>query len=279
MNSIVFFGTDTFSTITLDELKKVDILPSLIVTAPDRPKGRKLILTPPPVKVWAQEHKIKCIQPERLSADLFTQNTWDLFIVSSYGKIIPQNILDLPIHKTINVHPSLLPKLRGASPVQSAILFENETGVSIMRIDEKMDHGPIIAQEKYTSENWPLYGNTLEKNLAHLGGKLLAETIPKWISGSLQETPQDHTKATYTKKITKEDGHINLQDDADTNLRKIKAYSEWPKAYFFAQRHGTPIRVIIKDAYVQDDILHITRVLPEGRSEMNYQDFLKGNTK
>ncbi len=279
---LIFFGTDDFATIILDELKGKGILPTLIITSPDKPQGRKLILTPPPVKVWAEENNIEYWQPEHLDTDFIQKLTAympiiDLGIVASYGKIIPQDIISLPKHKTLNVHPSLLPKLRGASPIQSALLYEDKTGVSIMRIDEKMDHGPLLAQEEYQTSAWPIESGKLERDLAHQGGALLATIIPQWIKDKLQEQEQDHSNATYTKKIIKKDGLLDLSDSPEKNLRKIKAFSEWPRAYFFTQRNGKEIRIIVTDAIIQNGELSFLRVIPEGKKEMSYEEFLKGN--
>ncbi len=193
-----------------------------------------------------------------------------------HGKIIPQNILDIPAHKTLNVHPSLLPKLRGASPIQSAILEEEKTGVTIMRLDEKMDHGPIVAQKELQDENWRTPYGALEKTLGEMGGSLLSEILPDWVSGKIVETEQKHEDATYTKKIEKTDGLISLNDDAEKNLRKIKAFSVWPGTYFFTQHKGKEIRVIITDAEKIDGKLEIKKVIPESKKEMSYRDFLKG---
>lgn len=284
MNEInwAFFGTSSFSTLILDEMKKKGLVPTLIITTPDKPKGRKLVLTPPEAKVWADKENIPVLQLSSLKTDEAKNkimshfpNGADLFVVASYGKIIPQNILDLPKHKTLNVHPSLLPKLRGPSPMISSILEENETGVTIMRLDEEMDHGPIIAQQKIEID-WPPYALDLEKALGQLGGQMMAEAIPKWLNGELNEKEQDHQKATYCKKITKEDGLLNLSEDAEINLRKIRAYHNWPGAYFFENRGHRTIRVIVKRAHVEDGNLVIERVTPEGKKEMDYSSYLRG---
>ena len=239
----VFFGTSEFSVLVLEELKKKGFLPTLIISAEDKPKGRKLVITPPEAKVWAQKNNIKFIQPESLKEsknpkivddiNAFSKDGFDLFIVASYGKIIPQKVLDIPKYKTLNVHPSLLPELRGASPIKSAILTLDKTGVTIMRIDAEMDHGPIIKQEKIDIPEWPPYESNLELILGQKGGEMLADLIPDWILGKLPEIEQDHNKATLCKKIEKIDGEINLNDTADINLRKIRAYHIWPTAYFF----------------------------------------------
>lgn len=273
-----FFGTDAFSVIVLEELEKAGYIPNLVITAPDRPQGRKLILTPPPAKVWAQERNIEVTQPENISTEMFSGTSWDLFIVASFGKIIPHDVITIPTHQTLNVHPSLLPKLRGASPVQTALLEENETGVSIMRIDEKMDHGPIVAQEvthSWTEASLP-DAPTLETELAHAGGKLLAQSIEPWVQGEILEQEQEHTKATYTQKLTKEDGLLHLSDDPRKNIRKIQAFKAWPKAYFFITHGEKEKRVIITDARCEDDALTILKVLPEGGKEISFEDFKKG---
>ncbi len=275
----VFFGTSAFSVIILDALKAEGFLPILIVTVEDKPKGRKLVMTAPETKVWAKREGIKYIQPKTLRKQevldeikSFSPSGFDVFITASYGKIIPQNILDLPKHKTINVHPSLLPKLRGASPIQSAILSENETGVSILVVDAEVDHGPIIAQKKIGVE-WPPYAETLEKTLGEIGGKLLADLLPDWISAKIKEREQNHALATFCKKIEKTDGEINFINSPEQNLRKIRAYQIWPGAYFF--NNGK--RVIIKKAYIENGELILDRIVPEGRKEMSYKDYLKGN--
>ena len=289
MNKVkfVFFGSSKFSCIILDELKAAGFLPSLVVAVKDKPKGRKLLITPPDTKVWANANGIPCLQPEKLNDSDFQKRLLEeaadganLFIVASYGKIIPRAVLDIPKYGTLNVHPSLLPKLRGATPIQSAILTENETGVSIMLLDEEMDHGPILGQEKtdFTGENtgWPPYADILEEMLAKMGGQLLVKTIPGWIEGKIKAVAQNHEAATYTKKITKEDGLIDLADNAEENLKKIRAYAGWPSAYFFSEKNGTKIRVAIKKATIEDGNLKLIRVIPESKKEMPYEDFLRG---
>ena len=254
-------------------------MPSLIVTAEDKPKGRRLILTPPEVKIWAEENNIPYIQPKTLRtrevAELiksFATEGFDFFAVASYGKILPKEILDIPKKGVLNVHPSLLPKFRGPSPIQSAILSENETGVTIIKLDEQVDHGPILAQIKVSVPEWPPYEEDLENILGKEGGKLLAEILPDYMLGKTAEKEQDHSIATFSRKIEKSDGEINLSDDAETNLRKILAYHAWPGAYFF---HGGK-RIIVKRAHIENGKLVFEQVVPEGRKEMPYQDFLKG---
>ncbi|HEY0220622.1 MAG TPA: methionyl-tRNA formyltransferase, partial [Candidatus Paceibacterota bacterium] len=214
--NFAYFGTGNLSVIVLEELKKKSFLPKLIVTVPDKPQGRKMILTASRAKIWAQKENIPFLELDSLknpdTVDLIKKysDCYDLFLVVSYGKIIPKNILDIPKYKTLNLHPSILPKLRGASPIKSAILNEDETGVSIMRLDEELDHGPIVFQEKINIENWPPYEEDLEKILGVIGGERFAEIIPSWIEGKIDEEEQDHSLATFCGKIKKTDAEINL---------------------------------------------------------------------
>lgn len=280
LKNFLFFGTDSFATTVLEELKKLGINPRLIITLPDKPQGRNLVLTPPPVKIWAQYNNIKYLQPEKLSGELLNQLTdlySQLFIVASYGKIIPKQILDLPAHGTLNIHPSLLPKYRGPSPIQTAILNDDkDTGVTIILLDEKIDHGDIVASRKVEVSDWPPKAYDLEKILAVEGADLLMEIIPKWITKDITPAVQEHSKATFTKKIEKKEGEITLSADPYQNLLKIKAYNEWPGAYYFIERKGKKIRVLIKDAKFENNKLIIMRVLPEGGKEIDYSDFIKG---
>lgn len=312
---IAFFGSSDFSVYVLDELKIHGILPSLIMTTPDKPKGRKLALTPTPVKIWAKENKIEVFDPVSLkdNPELITKlkdGNYDLFLVASFGKIIPQKVFDIPERKTLNIHPSLLPKYRGASPIQSQILNdEKEIGVSIMQIDEGVDTGPIVAQKtspltplldagegKHTppdnSSGVPLPSpaprgragdevfmgrKELEKYLAIEGARLFAHILPEWLMGAIDPIMQDESKATHCKKIEKEDGELqidlnNLGKNARQNFLKIKAFEEWPTAYFFLNGK----RIIITDAAFESNSLKILKVIPEGKKEMPFEDFKRG---
>ena len=281
--SLVFFGTPQISVFILEELEKSGILPSIVVTAPDKPKGRKMILTPPEVKVWAEKHKIPVLQPKKITEEFVdelkkigTDIGWDIFIVAAYGKILPNTLINIPKYGVVNVHPSLLPKLRGANPIRGAILEdEKETGVSIMLIDEEMDHGPILYQEKVEINKWPPRAQELEEKLARKGGEILSEVLPKWINGEITPKEQDHNNATFTKKIIKEDGLIDLSSDTYKNLLKIRAYEGWPGAYFFIHKNNKEMRVKIIDAEIENNHLKITRIIPEGKKEMSYDTFIK----
>ena len=298
----------------LDELEKTGLIPACIVTTPDKPKGRKLTVTPNIVKQWAikkpADQHIKVYDPAKLDStfiEMLRNEACDLFIVASYGKIIPSAIINLPPHKTLNIHPSLLPQYRGPSPLPSAMLDDaKRTGVTIMRLDEDMDHGPIVAQEEVTVDEWPVYED-FEEMMARKGAQLLARVLPDWVAGKIKEKEQDHSKATYTKKITKEDGlldsatmnivlnnaasrHEALYDAMDSGnayaaFRKIQAFHEWPQAYLFVERDGKKIRVKVTQASFKKDPanksgkLIIEKVIPEGKKEMSYEDFTRGYLK
>ncbi len=280
---IAFFGTPHIAVQVLDALFEHGIVPAVIISNPDAPQGRKMVLTPPPAKDWATQHHIPVLQPQSLRTDdtvekYLRAHDINMLIVAAYGKIIPQTILDIPEYGTLNVHPSLLPKLRGASPIRSAILNDmKETGVTIMLLDADLDHGPILAQKTVSipESAWPMKGRALDTLLSKDGGELLAETIPHWVNGDITPEEQDHDAATFCTKITKEMGEIDLDADPYQNLLKIRAFDGWPGTFFFHERNGVRIRVKVIDAELASDgSLKITRVIPEGKSEMNFNDFI-----
>jgi methionyl-tRNA formyltransferase len=282
---IVFFGTSRFAVETFEALFASGIRPLFLVTTPDRPQGRHLRLSPPPAKIWAKEHGIEVLQPEKLkqppfAADLSPRagtDGFDVFIVASYGKLIPADVLSLPKHGTLNIHPSLLPKYRGASPVQSAIIADDrDTGITIMKIDEEMDHGPLIAQKKITPPVWPPHASELKTLLAKEGAALLQEALPSYLAGTLPATPQNHTGATYTGKFEKEDGLLDLSSDGYKNYLRFQALSETPGVFFFDEHGGKKLRIKITGASYKDGIFGITRVIPEGRKEMDFEAYKRG---
>ena len=278
--AIGFFGTPEIAVFVLEELEKAGILPAVVITQPDKPAGRGLLRAAPPAKEWALAHGTAVIQPKKLSSedpemDILFNTEWDLFVVAAYGTIIPAEILKLPRHGTLNVHPSLLPRFRGPTPIESAILAdEKETGVTIMLLDEELDHGPIVAHASITSDR-PLKAGILGEILARAGGKLLAEVIPPWIERTLKAEPQEHAKATFTKKIRKEDGLLDISADDYKNYLKFCAYDGWPGTYFFTKRNGKNVRVKIIDAEYTNGSFLITRIIPEGKKEMAYEDFMR----
>jgi len=294
-NNFGFFGSSRLSVIVLDRLFALGLVPSFIVTTKDKLVGRKQILTPNVVKQWAISKNITFFTPQKLDTEftekiksfcnetsvasedgLNNSNTCQVFLVASYGKIIPETIIDIPKNKTLNIHPSLLPKYRGPSPLPTAILEDTKkTGVSIMVLDKEMDHGPIVAQREIEISEWPTYED-FEEMMAKEGADLFAEILPSWIEGKIIPKEQNHEEASYTKKIIKEDGKIDLNDDPYKNFRKIQAYHEWPQAYFFITHRNKELRIKITEANFTDDKLEIQKVIPEGGKEMSYGDFLRG---
>lgn len=278
---IAFWGTPKIAVHALNTLAARGVVPSAIVCGPDRRRGRGMEMLPPDTKVWAEERNIAVYQPDNLRDGTFakelSKDPWDVFIVLAYGKIIPPEILTIPKYGVLNIHPSLLPRLRGPSPIQTAILEEKETGVSIMQMDEEMDHGPIVAQKKVSVTPWPPQTTDLEKLLADEGAALLADLLPDWVSGKITPTPQDHEKATYTRKFTKDDGLLDLKNGSPTeNMAKIKAFSTTPRAHFFKNtQKGLKIRVIVTDARLTPEGgLEILKVIPEGQKELDFRAFL-----
>jgi methionyl-tRNA formyltransferase len=281
MNSpFVFFGTPRFSVRVLDALEAHGLTPALIITAPDRPAGRGQEMKPSPVKEWALARGIDVETPEKIKdgvlAGELRNSQWSFFVVAAYGKIIPKDILDIPQNGTLNVHPSLLPKFRGPSPVLSALLADQrEGGVSVMLLDEEMDHGPILAQASIdiAPEDWPMKGSILEDLFATEGGNVLAETIPEWVKGSIEPVVQNHDEATYTRKWTDADAKLDIEKgDARANLLKIRAFDKNPRAYFL-DLNGK--RVIVTDAEIIDGKLQIISVIPEGKKEISYETFMQ----
>jgi methionyl-tRNA formyltransferase len=276
---IGFFGTPEYAVMTLEKLKQVGFDIGFVVTMPDRPQGRKMIITPPPAKVWALANNVAVYQPEKLRepsiAEELKRHNCDVFVVIAYGKIIPDSILNIPKAKSLNIHGSLLPKLRGSCPIETAILNdEKNTGVTIMRMDAEMDHGPIIAQKEVIVEPWPPMADVLGKAIVNAGADLLVSILPLWIDGKLVEKEQDHSASTYTVMIKKEDGLIDLKDDPYKNFLKIQAYHGWPSAFFFVEKDGKKLRVKITKASFADGVLTIERVIPEGKGEMNFTDLV-----
>ena len=277
--NFIFFGTPDVSAETLEILKKNAYIPSLIITSPDAKKGRGLHLEQSATASFAEKNNIPCLKPEKLNEEftlkLSTFN-FELFAVVAYGKIIPEKILNMPKFGSINIHYSLLPKYRGASPVESAILNgDTETGITIQKMAFKMDAGPIIAQEKisiFSDEKAP----DLRKRLIKTGGKLLVKTL-----SNLQKSmevglpyglPQNESEATYCKKIKKEDGLVNLEEEPPSVLyNKFRAYASWPRTFFF--KNGK--RIIITQARLENNKFVIEKIIPEGKKEIKYEEFIK----
>lgn len=270
--NIAFFGTPPFTTDFLDTLVAHGYTPSLIVTGPDRPSGRGMVMQSPAPKTWADEHHIKVLQPEKLD-DAFlneiSQHNWDLFVVVAYGKIMPEHVINLPKYGTINVHYSLLPKYRGATPTESAILAgDTITGVTIQQMVYKLDAGDILSTKEVVvdpTDTTPILRAKLNTEALNL----LPETIQKIFDGTSTRIPQDESLATSCKKISKEDGLIDLADDPITNDRKYRAYFGWPGSYFFDNGK----RIKITKAHLADGAFVIDEVIPENGKRMPYSTY------
>jgi len=219
--NFIFFGSPKFAEIILNKLIISGFIPAAVVCNPDKPVGRKKVLTSPPTKILAQKHGISVIQFEKLDVTSYKLQvpSCDFAVVAAYSKIIPKEIIDIPKLGIIGAHPSLLPKYRGATPIQSVILNgEKETGATLFLIDEKVDHGPIFVQRKLEILNSNF--EILNKRLAELSGDLLTETLPKFLKGEIKLQEQNHNEATFTKKFTTEDGFVKSEDLEEAQTKR-----------------------------------------------------------
>ena len=280
----VFFGTPEFAAIVLNKLIVAGFIPEAIVCNPDRPAGRKKILTSPPVKqlIANSKEQIEILQPENPSDIIpyLSEIKPDIFIVAAYAKILPKGVVGIPKLGAIGVHPSLLPKYRGASPIQSAILNgEEKTGVTLYLLDEKMDHGEIVSSIKYQVSSSDTY-KTLEKKLAELGGNLLAETLPKFLNGEIKPMPQNESEATYTKKISTQDAFVDEKkldeaiggknpEAAEEIYGKILALTPEPGVWTLRQAHGKLQRVKLLEAELENGKLILKVIQTEGQKPVN----------
>ena len=272
MIKIAFFGTPELTGVILDSLKEHNLLPALIVTNPDRPKGRKLVLTEPPAKIWAVKNSVPCLQPEKLDDSFIkkmTEENFDLFIVAAYGKIFPEKLINLPKHGTINIHYSLLPKYRGATPIESAILNgDQKTGVSMQKMQFKLDTGAILSSEEVSIAP-DITAPELRNMLNQKASSMLPDVIKKYISGQITPKVQEEKLASHCVKIKKEDGLIDLSGDSIANYRKFRAYAQWPRTYFFDGK----TRVIISQAKFENGVFKIEKVIPEGKKEISFEKY------
>jgi len=232
---LVFMGTPDFAVVSLEALLRSEDPVVGVVTQPDRPKGRGNTLTPSPVKLLAQQSQIPLLQPLKMKDPEFLQTLvgWkpDLIAVAAFGRILPPAILSLPSLGCINVHGSLLPKYRGAGPIQWAIINgETETGITTMQMDEGMDTGAMLLQEAIPITSDDTAGS-LSERLAQLGGRLLVETIARLKAGTLVPRPQDASQATMAPLLKKEDGVIDWTLPAAVLANRVRGLSPWPGAY------------------------------------------------
>jgi len=271
----VFFGTPDFAAIILEKLIKAGWLPTAVVCNPDKPVGRKRIITPPPTKVIALKNGIKAYQPEKLEipACAGRENLKleigeiDFAIVVAYAKIIPKEILGLPRLGTVAVHPSLLPKYRGSSPIQTAILDgEKETGVTLFLADEKVDHGKILAVSRLPLEVKDNY-ESLSKKLAESGGNLLIKILPEYLKNEITLLTQDESQATYTKKFVTQDGYVDLEKDKPEIIeKKVRALNPEPGVWTLRQAQGRPQRMKILEAELMpENKLRLKKIQFEGK--------------
>ena len=267
-----FWGTPVVARDTLEILFQNGYIPRVIISSPDAPSGRGLEVHESPVSVWAREHGIECLKPEKINTEFLEElkkYNIDLCIVVAYGKILPKEMIDMPRLGIINIHYSLLPKYRGASPLEACILSGDEiTGISIQQMELKMDTGPIIAKQELSIDINDTK-ETLRAKLIQLGGELLVETLEnnsnwKWIK-------QDESLTTYCSKIKKEDGEINPDGNARENWNKYRAFFGWPGIFFF--KDGK--RIKITKARFENEVFIIEKVIPEGKKEISFLEFNK----
>ncbi len=301
---IIFMGTPELAAASLAALLREPAFQILAaVTQPDRPKGRDLKLQPPPVKPLALTAGLPVLQPERARDENFVAELRalapDLIAVAAFGQILPKVILELPRFGCLNVHTSLLPKYRGAAPIQWAILNgDAETGVTIMKMDVGLDTGDILTQ-RATPIRDDDNAATLHDRLAQLGAELLVQTIPDYVAGKILSQPQDAAQATHVGKIKKEDGRIDWQQPARAIWNRIRAFTPWPGAFTFLAGQSQPQLLKIWDAEIVSqqgapgeilqaeksglvigcgqDALRITLLQREGGRRMSAADFLAGH--
>ncbi len=239
-------GTPDFSAEVLGALIQNNFNIISVYTQGDKKVGRKQILEKSAVKIVAEKSGIKVFEPKKFDEDavleLKNQNP-DLIIVVAYGKILPKSVLEIPKYGVINTHPSLLPKYRGASPIQNAILNgEKETAATIMLISEKVDAGEILIQEKVEIGEDETYLE-LSKRLSEISAKLLVKIIPLWTEGKIKSEKQDDSEATFCQMIKKEDGKINWQDEARAIYNRYRAYVSWPGIFSYFEKDGREVRL------------------------------------
>jgi len=293
---IIFFGTPSFAIPALNALLQAGEEVIAVVTQPDKRKGRDRILSPPPVKEAAYETRLQVFQPANMKdvsfLDMLQGLKPDLIVVVAYGKILPLRILRLPGHGCINIHASLLPKYRGAAPVQWAIIKgEKKTGTTTMRMDEGLDTGDILLQEE-TDISADDTSDTLAKRLSEAGAALLIRTIEKLNDGSLHPVPQTATPS-YAPPLKKEDGRINYASAAEDIRNMVRGMYPWPCAYCYLNGERikiTRVRVLegsglagrIEKAGDElivgtgAGLLSIIELQPEGKRAMTARDFLGG---
>lgn len=302
MTKIVFMGTPAFSVPILEGLLENGYEIQAVVTQPDRPVGRKKIMTPPPVKEAAVKHELLVLQPEKISGspemEKIAELQPDLIVTAAFGQFLPEKLLQVPKHGAINVHASLLPKYRGGAPVHYAIIEgEQETGVTIMEMIKKMDAGGIFAQESLPITKQDDVGTMFDK-LSVLGQELLLKTLPQILSGAIQPTPQDEDKVTFSPNITREQEAIDWQKTAEAVDNQVRGMRPWPIAFTTYENirwklwettvveeltQAVPGTIIRKDkkrlwiACGEGTVLAINELQPAGKGKQSISAFLNGS--
>jgi methionyl-tRNA formyltransferase len=297
----VFMGTPQFAGTILESLLQSSYKVLAVYTQPDKPAGRGHRVVFPTVKKLALERQIPVIQPETFKSSEVVEKLasfqTEFIIVTAFGSILPPEVLSLPKFACLNVHPSLLPRHRGPSPVANTILCGDElTGITIMLMDAGIDTGPILAQEKVGISFMDTAGS-LSSKLANVGAKLLLETLPKWLGDELRPQAQDESQATYSKVITSKDAEIDWHLSSVELWRRVRAYNPWPSCYTWCQGKRLKIHKTIPLDDVRDGevggvialaeppgvgvvtgqgILGICQVQLEGKREMSVNDFVRG---
>ena len=298
---IVFMGTPQFAVTILESLLQSAYQVLAVYTQPDKPAGRGRPVVLPPVKRLALERQIQVIQPKTFKSREVVEQLAsfqpELIIVAAFGAILPPEVLSLPKFACLNVHPSLLPRHRGPSPVANTLLDGDElAGVTIMLMDAGLDTGRILAQEKVGISFMDSTGS-LSSKLAEVGASLLLETLPKWLGGELKQQAQDETQATYSKLITSKDAEIDWHLSALELWRRVRAYNPWPSCYSWCQgkrlriHRAIPLGDVAKGeigkvialaeppgvgVVTGQGILGLCQVQLEGRREMAVENFVRG---
>lgn len=300
MTKIVFMGTPDFSVPILRRIIEDGYEVIGVVTQPDRPVGRKKILTPPPVKIEAEKHGIPVFQPEKIREEKALQEILalnpDLIVTAAFGQILPKKLLDGPKLGCINVHASLLPELRGGAPMHYAIIQGKEkTGVTIMYMVEKLDAGDMLAKVEVPITEEDTVG-TLHDKLSIAGAELLSETLPKLIRGELKGIPQDDSKATFAPTIKREQEKVDWHKTGEEIYNQVRGMNPWPVAYTLFNGEvmklwkvlkvtgvsGEPGKIIAieKDGFIvatgNETAIKIVELQPAGKKKMPASDFLRG---
>ncbi|MBO0447599.1 methionyl-tRNA formyltransferase [Enterococcus sp. AZ170] len=301
MTKLIFMGTPAFSVPILEGLIEHGYEIQAVVTQPDRPVGRKKIITPTPVKEAAMKHELLVLQPEKISGspemDKIIELAPDLIVTAAFGQFLPEKILNVPKFGAVNVHASLLPKYRGGAPVHYSIIEgEKETGVTIMEMVKKMDAGDILSQKAIPITKTDDVGSMFDK-LSIVGKELLLETVPKILANDITPMPQDETQVTFSPNITREQEKIDWHKTAEQVDNQVRGMRPWPTAFTTynettwklwdvtplsettTAEAGTIIKRSKKELWIacgNGTVLSVNVIQPSGKGKLLIQDFLNG---